>query len=418
MRILAVDVGTGTQDIILFDTSGPVENSVTLVMPSATSIAAGRIRRATASKRSVTLTGVIQGGGPCHWALEDHLRAGLPAFATPDAATTFDDDLDNVRAIGVTLVSEDEAANTKAEHIELRDLDLGAIRAALRAFDVDTGFDGFAAGCLDHGASPPGYSDRLFRFDHLRRVVEAENDLRAFAYLPDEVPEYLTRARTLMRCLDSGVPAVFLDTGPAAALGAIQDPTVGAHDEAMVLNLGNMHALAFHLRGTRIVSLYEHHTGEMTDEMIDGFTQRLAQGSLRHEEVFGSKGHGVFYSAEASRGDFEPGRPEPASDTMPRGSRQSGESATARGTAPDAPFQYPVRPEPVEGRDVPAALRDDLPFLAVTGPQRRRIRHSRLRPYFAAPHGDMMLSGCFGMLCAFAHRFPEHAAEIAGALDS
>ena len=43
---------------------------------------------------------------------------------------------------------------------------------------------------------------------------------------------------------------------------------------------------------------------------------------------------------------------------------------------------------------------------------------ARLQPYFAAPHGDMMLSGCFGMLRAFAHRFPQHAPEIEQALDS
>src|SRR3990170_8112185 len=123
MRILAVDVGTGTQDILLFDTAGPIENCVKLVMPSATAIAAGRIRRATAARQPVVLTGVIQGGGPCHWALEDHLRAGLAAFATPEAATTFDDDLDNVRALGVTLVGEDEAARISGAHVELRDLE-------------------------------------------------------------------------------------------------------------------------------------------------------------------------------------------------------------------------------------------------------------------------------------------------------
>src|SRR6266508_2999756 len=108
MRILAVDVGTGTQDILLFETSGPVENCVKLVMPSATMIAANRIRRATASGQDVVITGIIQGGGPCHWALEDHLRANLPAFATPEAAATFDDDLDAVREMGVHIVSEDE----------------------------------------------------------------------------------------------------------------------------------------------------------------------------------------------------------------------------------------------------------------------------------------------------------------------
>jgi uncharacterized protein (DUF1786 family) len=364
MRILAVDVGTGTQDIILLDTSGPVENSPKLVMPSATAIAAGRIRRATEAKAPVVLSGVIQGGGPCHWALEDHLRAGLDAFATPEAAATFDDDLDAVAAMGVTLVSEDEAARATGEHVLLRDLDLDAIRSALGAFDVDPDFDGFAIGCLDHGASPPGYSDRLFRFDHLRRVVEAQNDLLAFAYLPGEVPDYLTRAAAVLGCINVEAPTVFLDTGPAAALGALQDPTVAAKDETLVLNLGNMHALAFHLRGTHIVSLYEHHTGEMTDGMIEDFTERLLNGTLQQEEVFNSKGHGVFYA-------------------------ESG------------------------GAKAPSNL-----LSAVTGPQRGRIRGTRLNAYFAAPHGDMMLSGAFGMLRAFAYRFPEHAEELERSLAS
>jgi uncharacterized protein (DUF1786 family) len=364
MRILAVDMGTGTQDILLFDSSGPVENSIKLVMPSATTIAAGRIRRATGPGRAVLLTGVIQGGGPCHWALEDHLRAGHEAFATPEAARTFDDDLERVAAMGVRVVSEDEAralaGRDGVDHVELRDLDLSAVRSALAAFDVAGEFDGLALGCLDHGDAPPGYSDRLFRFDHLRRVVERENDLRAFAYVPEELPEYLTRARTMMRAAEGEGPSVFLDTGPAAALGALQDPSVASAERQLVLNLGNMHALAFLLQGPRILSLYEHHTGEMSTGQIEDFTERLVAGTLEHEDVFGSKGHGVFYA-----------------DGRPDGGR---------------------------------------PFLAVTGPQRGRLRASRLEPYFATPHGDMMISGCFGLVVAYAARYPERAEEIERAL--
>jgi uncharacterized protein (DUF1786 family) len=365
MRILAVDVGTGTQDILLFDSSGPVENSIKMVMPSPTAIAAGRIRRATAAGRPVALLGGIAGGGPCSWALEEHITAGHAAFATPEAALTFDDELDKVEATGVRLVSEDEAAKLDAERVVLRDLDLDAIREALRAFDADVGWDGIAAGCLDHGNSPPGYSDRLFRFDHLRRVVEGENDLRAFAFLPAELPEYLTRARSLMRSVPEGLPALFLDTGPAAALGALEDPVVSGARRRVVLNLGNMHALAFHLEGERIVSLYEHHTGEMTTAQIEDFTFRLVGGSLQHEEVFGSKGHGAFYAEREGAGHGAEG----------------------------------------------------MPVVAVTGPQRRRLRGSSLKPYMAAPHGDMMISGCFGMLRAFAHRRPEWREEIEAALD-
>ena len=144
MRILAIDMGTGTQDILLFDSDAPVENSVKLVMPSATEIAARRIRRATASGNALLLTGVTMGGGPCAWALESHLRAGLIAYATPEAARTFDDDLDAVTAMGVTIVAEDETrALSGVASVEMRDLDLDAIRAALAA--VSTSSSGCAA---------------------------------------------------------------------------------------------------------------------------------------------------------------------------------------------------------------------------------------------------------------------------------
>ncbi len=367
MRILAADMGTGTQDILLFDSTQPVENALHKIMPSATEIAARRIRAATRGQRPVVFTGLTAGGGPCHWALEHHLEAGLPACATPEAAKTFDDDLENVQRMGVTLVSEDEAGGIDGQRVRLRDLDLDAIRAAFSAFDVDTRFDGLALGCLDHGASPPGYSDRLFRFDHLRRVVGERNDLRAFAYLPQELPDYLTRAQTLVAAADSDAPIVFLDTGPAAALGALQDLQVSAHQEQLLLNLGNMHALAFHLRGTRIHSLYEHHTGEVSAEQLVDFTQRLIAGTLPHADVFNSKGHGVYYA------------------------------------------DPPAHPEPVERRA-------SSPFLAVTGPQRGKLRGSELDPYFAVPHGDMMVSGCFGLVWAFAEKHPDQADEILAAL--
>jgi uncharacterized protein (DUF1786 family) len=351
MRILAIDMGTGTQDILLFDSDAPIENNVKMVLPSATEIAARRIRRATAAGSDILLTGVTMGGGPCSWALEAHLKAGGTAYATEEAAKTFDDDLTAVAVMGVTLVSDDEAAAlNNVARVELRDLDLPAIRAALAAFEVDTDFDGLALGCLDHGDSPPGYSDRLFRFDHLRRIVSERNDLRAFAFLPNELPDYLTRARSMFAASDVDVPAVFLDTGPAAALGALHDPRVCAAGEQLVLNLGNMHALAFHLSGTHIHSLYEHHTGEMSTEQIESFTSRLLTGDLTHEEVFSSKGHGVYYADE-----------------------------------------HRATPE----------------MFALTGPQRGRLRGSSLDPYFAAPHGDMMIGGCFGLLDAFAEKHPE-----------
>ena len=41
---------------------------------------------------------------------------------------------------------------------------------------------------------------------------------------------------------------------------------------------------------------------------------------------------------------------------------------------------------------------------------------SRLRLYFAAPYGDMMISGCFGLLAATADVLPELSETIRASL--
>jgi Uncharacterized protein conserved in archaea len=45
MKILAIDVGTGTQDIMLYDSHDSMENAVKMVLPSPTKIMAKRIRK-------------------------------------------------------------------------------------------------------------------------------------------------------------------------------------------------------------------------------------------------------------------------------------------------------------------------------------------------------------------------------------
>src|SRR5438552_10225627 len=140
MQILTVDIGTGTQDVLLFDSERELENCFKLVLPSPTVVIADRIRAATAARRRLVLHGVTMGGGPSHWATLDHVRSGLEAFATADAARTFDDDLDAVASMGIQVVAEDEAmrlTDSGAQRVFMRDLALGQILQTLAAFSVD-----------------------------------------------------------------------------------------------------------------------------------------------------------------------------------------------------------------------------------------------------------------------------------------
>jgi uncharacterized protein (DUF1786 family) len=363
MQILAVDIGTGTQDVLLFDTDKQPENALKLVMPSPTVLLAQAIRAATHAGQDLLLTGVTMGGGPCAWAAEDHLKAGRRVFATPDAARTFNDDLDEVAATGVQIVDEDQAAGLSGvRRLVMRDLDYDALARAYGAFGVDLDrVDVLAVAVFDHGAAPPGISDRLFRFEYLAQRIRGERGLAAFAFARDGIPASMTRLQAAASTAPAGRPVVVMDTAPAAVLGALEDPQVGSRKEVLVANVGNFHTLAFHLRGGAIAGLFEHHTGQLSRAQLEELLTRLAAGTLSNDEVFGEHGHGALIV-----------------DRSP-------------------------------------ALPDAL-WVAATGPRRGLLAGSRLKPYLAVPYGDMMMAGCWGLVRACAHHLPWTAQAIGGAL--
>lgn len=360
MKILAVDIGTGTQDILLFDTRTEVENCLQLVMPSPTVLVAEQIRAATARGQDLLLTGTIMGGGPDDWAAQDHLRAGHRVFATPTAALTFNDDLDEVKKSGIEIVSPDELAGlTHAARVTLRDFDLDAIRRAFGSFGVPLAFDALAVAVFDHGNAPPGMSDRLFRFEFLAERIRAANKLSAFAFMREQVPDRLTRMKAVADSLDTDKPVMLMDTAPAAVLGALEDDRVRAHPTRLVVNVGNFHTLAFRFRDGSITGCFEHHSGELSDAQLEGFIGQLADSTLTHDAIFNSQGHGALL--------------------------------------------FDAQPVPLD-------------FVAVIGPKRGKLLHSRLQPYFAVPYGDMMLAGDYGLVRAYADLNPDSADEITRAL--
>src|SRR5438876_9373889 len=250
MQILTVDIGTGTQDVLLFDSERELENCFKLVLPSPTMVIADRVRAATAARKRLVLTGVTMGGGPSHWATMDHVRAGFETFATPDAARTFDDDLDAVAEMGITVVSDDEAirlADQGAERVFLRDLGLGQILQTLSSFGVDVHLTHLAVAVFDHGAAPPGFSDRVFRFNYLRERLETGLGLAGFAFKRGQIPAEMTRLQAVADTAPADLPLLMMDTAPAAIIGALEDQRVRAADRPIVANVGNFHCLAFHL---------------------------------------------------------------------------------------------------------------------------------------------------------------------------
>jgi len=368
MKILAVDVGTGTQDIYLYDSRLDLENGFKLILPSPTMIVNRRLREATKRKEPVLLQGVIMGGGPAGWAVEAHLKAGIAVYATPDAARTLNDDLDMVAALGVKLVSPDEARRLPEAVIRLHlaDFDPIALRYALAPFGLSLhGLDAVAVAVFDHGSAPVGVSDRRFRFDYLDERIRAENRLSAFAYPVEKIPPSMTRLQAVAKSAgEIPAPLMVMDTAAAAVLGASLDPMVSLHKQNLIVNVGNFHTLAFRLGENGIEGLFEHHTGFLNQAKLEDLLLRLAAGTLTNPAVYEDNGHGALvYSAQSLNMDH-------------------------------ADFN-----------------------LVVTGPRRNMLRGSSLQPYFAVPFGDMMIAGCFGLLAAAADVMPDLAEPLRASLN-
>jgi uncharacterized protein (DUF1786 family) len=332
--LLAIDVGAGTQDILLFDPALEPENCAKLVLPSQTQVVGRRIRAATKAGRAVHLAGRLMGGGASSDAARDHLAAGLPLSATADAARTLHNDPERVAAMGVSI---GEDAPPGAEIVRCGDIDLPMLAAVLEPFGVELPTR-VAVAVQDHGFRP-GAGNNEVRFDYLQGLLAEGGDLARMVYL--DPPDGMTR----MAAVAAAVPeAVLMDTGAAAVLGALGDPRVASAAEtgAILVNVGNMHTFATLVKGRRLYGLFEHHTGGMTTALIGKLVDSLQRGDLdvaRFRETF--DGHGAA---------FDP------------------------------------------------AYRDEGPFafVAITGPNRRLARP--LGFHEAAPHGDMMLAGSWGLV--------------------
>ncbi len=381
MKILTVDIGTGTQDIYLYDSNLDIENGFKLVLPSPTMMVHRRLKQALHLRTPILLTGHQMGGGPSAWAIEEYARAGIPVYMTPSAATTLNDELDKVEALGIRIVSDDEVEGIrlKVESFELKDFDFELISKTFNDYGVslkDLGV--IAVAVFDHGNAPAGVSDRQFRFDYLDERIRAKNSLSSFIFPSNEIPKIMTRLQAVADSAGNlDCPLLVMDTAPAAVLGANFDPTVMKRERKIIVNVGNFHTLAFRL-GNGIEGVFEHHTGEIDLPKLEKYVRALADGSLKHQDIFDDMGHGALVYGT---NPFEFGKDE--FDVVVTGPRRSMFALTP------APHPQPLS----------------------------RKERGALRPYFAVPFGDMMIAGCFGLLAATADILPELRETIYASLN-
>ena len=168
----------------------------------------------------------------------------------------------------------------------------------------------------------------------------------SLSYTDTSIPPYLTRMISGVQASKRQLPnarVVMMDTSPAAIVGSLLDPSVIGLDPVMAINVGNGHTMAALISRNRILAIFEHHTGMLDPRKLGRMLICLANGKLTNRGVFKDGGHGAIYLEE------------------------------------------------------PSGINSIEAFL-VTGPNRSMIEGSDLEYTYAAPGGDMMMTGPIGLI--------------------
>jgi len=357
MKILALDIGAGTQDILLYDEGkGSIENCVKLVLPSPSLLFAEKVRKATLLCKDIFVKGAVIGGGAFAHALKKHVESGLRVFITEHAAYTIRNDLDEVREMGIDIVSqEEELENFDGEILEIEEVNIRTLERFLAEFgeslsDVDV----VAVAVQDHGVFPKGMSNRRFRIQKMEELLKENPRPEALAFAENEIPSYYLRMKSAALASKRQLPnakILLMDTSADAILGCLKDPVAEKANLVLAINVGNGHTIAAMVLNETIVGLMEHHTRTLLNpEKIEWLLVNFANGKLSDEEVFKDNGHGLFFLSE------------------PPGFHK-------------------------------------IEKVIATGPNRSILTKTNLSVHFATPAGDVMMTGPIGLVMATERKF-------------
>ena len=337
MRILAIDVGTGTQDIMIYDTEKELENSIKLVLPSPHLYISQQIRE---TENDIYFTGEIMGGGKIKKSLLEHMEKGYKVVMEPTCAKTIRDNIEQVKSLGIEIADENKDY-TDYTKIKLGDINIKKLSEFLLGYDLDLDFDEIAIAVQDHGYNE-NMGDRDFRFEKIRQKVSHPISPLEFGFKED-MPEYFTRMQAVRRQIkDEGIEKLplVMDTKFASIAGMCYDEVASRLDSFIVIDIGNGHTTAASIENGKIQGVFEHHTSSLTGESLERYIKRLASGEITHEEVHEDFGHGAH-------------------------------------------VLNPIT---------------EIEKIIVSGPKRELIEKTNLDWHHAAPGGDVMMTGTIGLI--------------------
>lgn len=338
MKILALDIGTGTQDILFYDDEKELENSIKLVLPSPHLYISQKISRI---ENDIFFTGQIMGGGKLKRSILQHIDKGYKVIMDETCAKTIRDNLKQVESLGITIendINKEEYKNyTK---INLSDVDMEKLSETLLNYDLDFKIDKIGIAVQDHGYNE-NMGDRDFRFEKIREKLKSPIHVEEFGYY-DNIPQYYSRMKSVEYTIKKEInkKPFIMDTKFASICGMCKDENIKELNSYIAIDIGNGHTTAASIENNKIQGVFEHHTSSLTTESIEKYIKKLANGTITNQEIYEDHGHGAHVINPIST----------------------------------------------------------IEKVIVSGPKRELIKNTNLDWYLACPGGDVMMTGTVGII--------------------
>ena len=183
-KILAIDIGAGTQDVLLYNSELTPENCTSLILPTPSRNYAKLIE---GCEEDIFIDGDPIGGGAIPSLLKSHIKKGYHVIMSEDAAYTLRNNINEVRQYGIQINSSglNDFNGTK---LCFHEIDFALLKDFLANFGEDFDIDLVAIAVQDHGTQPEGTSNREFRFKMIEERLRKDNRPESFVYTYDEIP--------------------------------------------------------------------------------------------------------------------------------------------------------------------------------------------------------------------------------------
>ncbi len=343
-KILAIDIGAGTQDVLLYNSELTPENCISLILPTPSRNFSRLIEKC---KEDIFIDGDPIGGGAIPSLLKSHIKKGYRVIMSEDAAYTLRNNINEVRQYGIQINSSG-LNDFKGTKLCFHEIDIPLLKEFLANYGEDLDIGLVAIAVQDHGTQPEGTSNREFRFKMIEERLRKDNRPESFVYTYDEIPACFKRMQAVARTakMQSGCEVLVMDTSFAAILGCLEES-----QSSLFVNVGNSHTLAAMISEGKIEGVMEHHTSCLNTEKLDELIMKFMRAEITSQEILDDGGHGAVIL--------------------------------------NSKF-------------------DDKKEIIVTGPNRGMLKNSRLNVRFAAPHGNMMLTGPYGLVKGAQLKYGEH----------